>query len=144
MRDMAPADARDILSASRLGVLSLAHEGQGYGIPLFYGYDGHDVYFHCHPGLKDEYMDTQEACLVVIHVESDHIWESVQVFGTLERLSINTDIEAAQSALFKIPFPPAVGHGPSGNPIRSDQGVYYVRLRPTRIAGKASAPKEMI
>ncbi len=143
MQELSSDAAKEILSASRMGILSLAHENDSYAIPLFYGYDGEDVYFHCHPGVKDEWIEhDRRACLVVVHMESENVWESVQVFGPLEKLSLNSDIDAAKSALYQIPFPPAEGHGPSGKPIRSDQEVYYVRLRPTEITGKGSTWKE--
>ena len=131
--------AVDILSASRIGVLSLARDGGAYAIPLFYSYDGDHVWFHCHPGVKDEWIDaTDEACLVVSHIESADIWESVQVFGSLEKATLSTDIDAAKSALFQVPFPPADGSMPSGRPVRSDQAVYYLKLTPSHVEGKSS------
>ncbi len=143
MEDLPLEDVQAILEASRLGVLAMSDGPDAYAIPLFYGYDGEAVYFHCHPGMKDEYFDaTGHACLVVIHLESDDIWESVQVFGSIEKLTLSQDLEAAKSALFKVPFPPAEGHFPHGKPVRTEHNVYYARLTPDRYAGKASSPKE--
>lgn len=143
MEDLSPDEAKAILAASRLGVLAFAEGGQSYAVPLYFAHDGTDVYFHCHPGLKDEFLArTEEACLVVMHVESENVWESVQVFGALEKLTLSDDIRAAKNALFAVPFPPAAGSFPGGTPIRTGEAVYYLRLRPTRIAGKASTYKE--
>ena len=143
MHALAPDQIQDILQASRLGVLALSHDNDSYAIPLYYGYDGDALYFHCHPGVKDEWIETdRRACLVVIHVESENIWESVQVFGAVEKLSLSSDIEKAKSALFTIPFPPAEGYTQSGNPVRTDQDVYYLRLRPDEMTGKGSTFKQ--
>ncbi len=143
MHELSSSEADDILKASRLGVLALAHDDESYAIPLFYGYDGEAVYFHCHPGVKDEWIESDKrACLVVIHMESENIWESVQVFGPVQKLSLSSDIDKAKSALYNVPFPPAEGHTPSGKPMRSDQEVYYLRLQPEELTGKGSTFKE--
>lgn len=143
MEPMTEEEARSNLEASRLGVLSLADGGRAYAVPLFYGFDGEAVWFHCHPGLKDRYEDaTEEACLTVMHVESENVWESVHVFGPVERCTLNTDIEAAKSALFTVPPPPAPGNYPHGLPKRDDRGIYYVKLTPARIEGVQSSFKE--
>ncbi len=137
---MTEEEARATLKASRLGVLSLADGGKAYAVPLFYGFDDETVWFQCHPGLKDQYEDsTETACLTVIHMESENVWESVHVFGPVERCTLNTDIEAAQAALFRIPFPPAKGNYPHGLPKRDDRGIYYLKLRPEAVEGVKSA-----
>ncbi len=139
MHDLEEAEVKEILKASRLGVLALCESYRAYAIPLFYGYDGEAVYFHCHPGMKDEYFrSTEEACMVVLHMDNEDLWESVHVFGQVEKLSLTNDIEAAKSALFNVPFPPLEGTAPHGTPLRSEQNVYYARLKPTRYAGKES------
>lgn len=143
MQDLPDDQAKEILKASRLGVLALAHDDASYAIPLYYAYDGEAVYFHCHPGVKDEWIEADKrACLVVIHVESENVWESVQVFGPVEKLSLSSDIQKAKNALYHVPFPPAEGHGPSGKPVRTDQDLYYIRLSPDEVHGKGSTFKQ--
>lgn len=140
MEPMTEEAARSMLGASKLGVLSLADGGRAYAIPLFYGFDGEAVWFHAHPGRKDAYEDaTEEACFTVFHKESENVWESVHAFGPVKRCSLNTDIEAAKSALFNVPPPPAPGNYPHGLPKRDDHGIYYLKLTPDRIEGVQSA-----
>lgn len=139
MEDLSDSDIASILAASRFGVLSMADGGRSYAIPIFFGADGHDVYFHCHPGTKDHFIDSsKEACLVVTHVAGEDVWETVQVFGALERLTLNDDIERARDAIYLLPPPPNEGAFPSGKPLRSPESVYFVRLSPTRVSGKQS------
>lgn len=143
MEDMDQVASIRLLKASRFGDLALCHDDRAYVLPLFFGYDGEAVYFQCHPGTKDEYVDsTQEACLVVTHVESSDVWESVHVFGPIEKVTLTDDIQAAENALFAVPFPPAKGHYPKGKPVRTAQSMYYLKLKPTRIHGRQSAFKE--
>ncbi len=142
MEDLSESQIHEILSASRFGILSMADGGRSYAIPIFFGHDGHDVYFHSHPGTKDHYIDSsKEACLVVTHVAGDDVWETVQVFGELERLTLNDDIDRARDAIYLLPDPPKEGHFPSGKPLRTPQQVFYLRMSPTRISGKQSTWK---
>lgn len=142
MEDMNVDACRELLQASKFGDLALCHEGKAYVIPLYFGYDGEHVYFQCHPGVKDEYVNgTKEACLVAKHVESQNIWESVHVFGPVERVTLTDELAAAESALFTVPYPPAKGNYPKGTPVRTGQSMYYLKLKPERIHGKQSAFK---
>lgn len=143
MEQIYSSKSREILAASRLGTLALAKDGCSYAIPMFFGFDGNHVYFHGHPGLKDEYMDaTEEACFVVSHVGSANIWESVHVFGPIEKLTLSSDIDAAKNALFNVPPPPAEGNFPKGLPKRTDHSVYYARINSTKVCGKVSEFKK--
>lgn len=145
MEKMEAAETLQTLEASHLGILALSNEGESYAIPLYFGFDGQDVFFQCHPGLKDEYVDaTDRACLVVSHVAGPNIWESIQVFGPVERMYINSDVDKAKHALFHVPFPPAEGNYPKGLPVRSENHVYYLRLRPVIIEGKKSSIKQTL
>ncbi len=111
-------------------------------MPLFFSFDGDAVYFQCHPGEKDDYLDsTEEACLTVVHMATDDVWESALVFGPVERLTLTDELEAARAALMAVPFPPLHGYLPHGTPKRSDRQVYYLRLQPTRMTGMASTFK---
>ncbi len=142
MEDLSDSEIQEILAASRLGILSMADGGRTYAIPIFFGFDGHDLYFHCHPGTKDHWIDAvQEACLVVTHVAGEDLWETVQVFGGLERLTLNDDLDKARDAIYLLPPPPKEGSHPSGKPLRSERAVFYVRLSPSRWSGKKSAWK---
>ncbi len=136
-------EAMEILRHSRLGILSLADGGKAYGVPLFYGFDGETIWFHCHPGQKDHFEDTtEEACFTVMHLESENIWESVHAFGPVERCTLSTDIEAAKSALYQVPFPPRSGTYPGGLPVRDDLGIYYLKLKAERVEGVKSKFQE--
>src|SRR5688572_8586167 len=101
-------DARELVRQNKFGVLSLAREGEAYGLPLFYAYDGGALYFHTLPGAKLRYVaSTREACFTVSVVRSLDEWASVQVFGLLERVDGTPAELAAQHALMTVPLPPA-------------------------------------
>ena len=139
---MSRADCETMLGSSRLGTLALAEDSKAYAIPLFFSFDGDMVWFQTHPGLKDEYLEaTRDACLVVSHMGSENLWESVHVFGKVEKVTLTDDLEAARAALMDVPLPPASGNYPKGKPVRTDRNMYYLKLKPTHIEGKKSAWK---
>ena len=138
MHTMRLDDARELLRQSHFGILSLAHERDTYGLPLFYGYDGRAVYFHTLPGAKVRYIaSTREACFTVSIVRSFDEWASVHVFGQLERVDGAPHELAGMQALLAVPLPPEFGFTPRGEPKRAEQGVAY-RLNIVRITGRFS------
>ena len=138
MRTMEQRDIRELLKANRLGILSLSHDGDSYGLPLFYAYDGRAVYFHTLPGAKIRYLaSTREACLTVTTVRTYDEWASVQVFGPIQRVDGTPDELAAMHALMAIPLPPEFGYSPQGEPRRADAASTY-KLNIVRMSGRFS------
>lgn len=135
MQDMHTEQAHAVLRRARQGTLSFAAGGHAYALPLFYGFDGRLLWFHGHPGLKDEYMeDTEEACFLVVQGDGED-WSSVQVFGRLERVEDQRGREEARHALAHVPWPPEGTPDP-----KAPDGtvVEYWRLVPAQAVGKRS------
>lgn len=133
---MTPEEVRQFIHHNRMGVLSLAKDGQAYGIPLFYGHDGKSFYFHTRPGAKEAYAArTGEACLTIIRVVSLDQWASVQAFGPIERVDQTLE---AMNALMVVPLPPDWGETPRGEPRRSAGLQLAYRLSPVRLSGRYS------
>ncbi|ELZ29841.1 flavin-nucleotide-binding protein [Halogeometricum pallidum JCM 14848] len=70
-----------------IGVLSLADEGDAYGVPISFGYDGERLYFVFLRGetsQKEAFAETTtRATLTAFDVAGRHEWESVIVAGRL-------------------------------------------------------------
>ncbi len=140
MEPLLPEEARQVLVQCRTATLGLAANGNAYAIPLHFVYDGRYIYFHSHPGEKERFIAaTREACLAVVRVEGDDIWESVLVFGPVERLHVADDILAAMHAMMTCPPPPEWGLTKTHEPKRSSRNMFFWRLRPERITGRKSA-----
>jgi len=130
--------ARELVRQNRFGVLSLAREGEAYGLPLFYGYDGGALYFQTLPGAKLRYIAaTREACFTVSLVRSLDEWASVQVFGPLERVDGTPNELAAMHALMAVPLPPEFGSSPEGEPKRAQKGAMF-KMHVVRMSGRFS------
>ena len=136
MREMTPPEASQFLRSNHAGVLALADGGDAYGVPLYYAYDGRDLYFQTRPGLKQRYaVATGEACFTVVRVTAPDSWASVQVFGPLERIEPSL---RAQDALLSVPLPPDWGEGPRGEPQRHARDVVLYKLHARRVSGRYS------
>lgn len=139
MKELPEPACKAFLGAHRVGVLSLARSGDAYAIPLFYVFDGASLYFHSKPGEKDAFLaGTHEGCLVVMELEGDDDWTSVQVTGRVERLTRNEDAERAFAVLAETPLPPEFGVAASGNPKRGSAGMSLWRLTPRKVTGRQS------
>ncbi|WP_255191313.1 pyridoxamine 5'-phosphate oxidase family protein [Natronobeatus ordinarius] len=103
--DVSTEMAERFLADRGHGVLSLANEGVGYGIPLSYGYDA--LTDRCimqfvtgQEGRKREFLETSETVtLATYEYESDGTWQSVIATGTLRPLS-NDEVADRAAAIF--------------------------------------------
>ncbi len=88
--EMDDETARQFLTEQGFGVLSLAAEGEAYGIPITYGYDAETerLYFvFLRPGeesKKERFSEaTERASFLTFDVPSREEWRTVIVAGTL-------------------------------------------------------------
>lgn len=141
MQAMTVQEAREFIAHNKMGVLALADGGRAYNLPLFYGYDGHALYFQTRPGLKSQFLPrTAEACLAIVRCVTLDDWASVLVTGHVERVDRTPAQLAAMHALMSVPLPPEWGESASGEPLRSDDRLATYKLTPVRISGRYSAP----
>lgn len=144
MRTMTDAEAREFIGHNKAGVLSLADQGRAYGIPLYYGYDGHAIYFLMRGGLKQQYLKlTREACFTILRVPGLDQWASVHVFGPLEEINEPRDRITAQAALMAVPLPPDWGESAFGEPRRGVDPTLVYRLTLGEISGRYSDPPKI-
>lgn len=97
------------------GTLALTRDGEAYGVPVSFGYDGETVFLYLiqfgESGKKFDYADaTERATLTTYTAESKFRWKSVIVTGTLGDLP-DDEIEHMESVMddnawFPGMFPP--------------------------------------
>lgn len=86
-----PMDRDEIdafLTEQGVGVLSLADEGEAYGLPMSFGYDGDRLYFILvrfgDESTKQDFAETTEtASFTTYEFVDEHDWRSVVVSGTI-------------------------------------------------------------
>jgi nitroimidazol reductase NimA-like FMN-containing flavoprotein (pyridoxamine 5'-phosphate oxidase superfamily) len=81
-------DALAILSEGSLGRLGCVAGGEPYIVPVYYVFDGNDIYLHSLPGKKiDALRANPRACLQVDEIENSYHWRSVIAYGIYEEIS---------------------------------------------------------
>lgn len=104
-RALSEEDAREILGKALYGVLStVTPDGQPYGVPVSYGYDGERIVFHCALGVGQKLMDIEaepRVCFTVVgDVETlpgkfSTKYESAVVIGRARELADREDKKTA-------------------------------------------------
>lgn len=114
--EMTGAEIDQYLSEQGHGILALADDGDAYGVPVSFGYDGDFLYTSLlkfgDVSQKIEYLEeTDTACLTTYHVSTRFDWKSVVVRG--EYREVDEDDEAYvgsvldENAWFPTIFPPS-------------------------------------
>jgi len=82
-RALSPAEIEAILERNWWGVLATTVDGEPYGVPVAYGYDGDALYFATGPGRKlANLLANPLACFTITEVGAgDAGWCSVIVTG---------------------------------------------------------------
>jgi uncharacterized protein len=101
---MDDAEIEAFLREQGIGVLSLASNGEAYGVPISFGYDGEDrLYFVFlrvgERSRKEEFAGaTERASLTVYDVDSKHVWRSVIANGRVRQVR-DDEWDAVESAI---------------------------------------------
>lgn len=102
--EMDDAGIDELLTEAGIGVLSMSDEGEPYGVPLSFGYDGNDRLYFVFLGAstelrKEAYAEQASvASFTTFDVDPDGSWRSVIVAGPLDRITID-EWDIAREAL---------------------------------------------
>ncbi len=74
------------------GTLSLTNEGETYGVPISFGYDGEDIYMNLirfgEQSKKIDYKSsTDQVSLTTYNAKTKYEWKSVIITGIIEKVS---------------------------------------------------------
>lgn len=100
-----------LLEEVGVGVLSMVNDGVPYGLPLSFGYDGHDsLYFvfagHSQDGRKVTYAEeARRVSFLVYDIESKDSWRSAILAGGFRRIDPD-EWDAARGAIIDNAFRP--------------------------------------
>ncbi|MDL5361496.1 pyridoxamine 5'-phosphate oxidase family protein [Halalkalicoccus sp. NIPERK01] len=90
---MDEAEVGAFLHDRGIGVLSLARDGEAYGVPVSFGYDGTDRLYFVFLRVGEESRKeafaaaTDRASFTIYDVESKHAWRSVIVHGRIREVA---------------------------------------------------------
>jgi nitroimidazol reductase NimA-like FMN-containing flavoprotein (pyridoxamine 5'-phosphate oxidase superfamily) len=93
----------DVLTTAGAGVLSMSADGEPYGVPLSFGYDGDDALYFVFLGAsadlrKETYAELSDVVsFTTFEMQRDGAWRSVIVSGPLERITVDDWDEAREA-----------------------------------------------
>lgn len=113
---MSEAEEEQFLHDQGQGVLSLARDGEAYGLPVSFGYDGGDLYFILlqfgdHSEKLDFVDATERATFSTFEFDDEHHWRSVLVRGSLEKVADEDEDEATDIMFDNAQFASLFPHG---------------------------------
>ena len=100
---MGEREVGELLGEQGHGTLSLVRDGDAYGVPVSFGYDGERLFLYLiqfgDAGKKFDFMETTEtACLTTYTAESKFKWRSAIVTGTLRDID-DDEMEYMESVM---------------------------------------------
>ena len=99
IHELTASECRKELLGGGLGRLACSRENQPYVVPLYFAFDGEDIYAFSMLGQKIEWMRTNPlVCLEIDRVESTRDWTCVIVMGRYEEIDESDDPDARRHA----------------------------------------------
>jgi nitroimidazol reductase NimA-like FMN-containing flavoprotein (pyridoxamine 5'-phosphate oxidase superfamily) len=97
---LSDAQCREILARQRMCVISVVDGATPYAVPVFYGFDGDDLYLGVAEGRKTRALDgNARVYILVTEVGPGDAWRSVAVAGVARSLLDNEERQAAIEVL---------------------------------------------
>lgn len=102
IHEMSNAECCEVLRREKVGRLACAHNNQPYVIPIYFAFDGNYIYGFTTVGQKVEWMRSNElVCFEMDHIENEHEWVSIVVFGRYEELPDTLQCQGARAQAYK-------------------------------------------
>jgi uncharacterized protein len=135
MRELFKEEARELLSAGRIGRLGCVDNGEPYVVPINYVLQGESIYSHSLPGRKIDVLRAYpRACLQVDEIENDFDWRSVIAFGNFEEIHTPSERRSILSKLLaRFPLLTPVESVMAQDAAAPDSVVFRIRI--DRITG---------
>jgi len=97
---LSDAQCREVLARQRMCVLSVVDGAEPYAVPVFYGFDGENVYLGIAEGRKTRALDANaRVYILVTEVGPGDSWRSVAIAGCARVLTEDTERQRAIAVL---------------------------------------------
>ena len=98
--EMRDSEIYDLLKRVGYGHLAFARDDQPYVVPIYYVYDGEQIFIYTTAGLKSEVIESNpKICLQVEEILDDGAWRSVMVTGEAYQIEDPAEREKAVALL---------------------------------------------
>lgn len=146
IREMTEFECRRALQQATVGRLACARDNQPYVVPIYFAFDGQQIFAFTTVGQKIEWMRTNpRVCLEIDERTTHDQWTSVIVFGRYEELPDLPKYEAARIKAHELLQkhvmwwePAYVGAAHREIP-HSEEPIFY-RIKIDRMTGHRATP----
>lgn len=105
INEMTPAEMCELMMRESFGHLGCAVEGRPYIFPMYYAYNGKELYFFTTEGIRTTLNGNSQVCLQIEEIHDGVSWRSVIVTGRALRLTDHHEIDEAKTQIAaKNPF----------------------------------------
>ena len=135
---LSDAQCREVLARQRMCVMSVVDGATPYAVPVFYGFDGEDLYLGVAEGRKTRALDgNARVYILVTEVGPGDAWRSVAVAGVARSLTDTEEREAAIEVLVAHNRRVRAANGEQPSVPRRRGGGRLLRIGHTVITGRA-------
>ena len=97
---LSDAQCREVLARQRMCVVSVVDGGEPYAVPVFYGFDGDDLYLGVAEGRKTRALDADSRVYILVtEVGPGDAWRSVGIAGHARTLTESAERQRAIDVL---------------------------------------------
>ena len=97
---LSDAQCRELLARQRMCIVSVVDGAEPYAVPVFYGFDGEDLYLGVAEGRKTRALDANSRVyLLVTEVGPGDAWRSVAIAGHARTLTDSGERQRAIDVL---------------------------------------------
>ena len=132
------AQCREVLARQRMCVVSVVDGAEPYAVPVFYGFDGDDLYLGVAEGRKTQALDANSRVYIVVtEVGPGDAWRSVAVAGSARTLTDGAERQRGIDVLMahNRRFREARGEGAA--PPRRPGGGRVLRIDQPLVSGRS-------
>lgn len=139
--EMHDSEVRDLLKRVDYGHLACSRDDQPYVVPIYFVYDGNEIFIYTTAGLKSEVItDNPKICLQVEEMLENGAWRSVVVIGEAQQIFDRAERERAVELVrsFNPMLLPALAIKWSNDWMRKNVEVVY-KIKILKLTGRFSA-----
>ena len=135
---LSDVQCREVLARQRMCVLSVVDGAEPYAVPVFYGFDGEDLYLGIAEGRKTRALDANPRVhIVVTEVGPGDAWRSVAIAGCARTLTDGTERQRGIDVLIAHNRRFRERSSEAASPPRRPAGGRVMRIDPSLVSGRS-------
>ena len=135
---LSDAECREVLARQRMCVVSVVDGTEPYAVPVFYGFDGDDLYLGVAEGRKTRALDANSRVYIVVtEVGPGDAWRSVAIAGSARTLTDGAERQRGIDVLIAHNRRLREARGEGAAPPRRPGGGRVLRIDQPLVTGRS-------